>query len=429
LKKNIFILIITLSLVGCGGGGGETTSSSEYKNNVIAYNPNTNTTNIVEQPTEEAIDIPVEETTAEDIDIPVEETTEEAIDIPIEETTEEAIDIPIEETTEEAIDIPVEETTEEEEVVIVIPPESEIESPVPEILCQSGSSTVLGKVLDSNTQKPISNAMVSVNGCYAYTNKEGYFELLNVEANLEAFIYTSSDNYLENIKKMKIDRYLEGTNIKSNNFITISMDLYSSIDSHINLNENKISKFYYSQNINPRTFPGSFEGINYNGSKVLFENKALLFFSLKDNEFSEEAKLIFTVSSDKDSLPLWHFNKENNIWEEIGTAEKNENGEFISYVNQDGFWALNEEVSTGTFIGRIIYKNEEPAKDIRVYMFGKNWQYSFLSTTDNGEFQIPVKANSDFSIYAYNYKDDYKAEYVGDKFQVIAEGEVFDERS
>ncbi len=311
--------------------------------------------------------------------------------------------------------------------------------------CLIGSASLLGQVLDEN-KNGLSDIEINIDGCKTVSNSEGFYQLLNIKATDKTMIKITSSKYATAFVPVKIELFYEGTTDHSNNYIKTVLTPYSSnIENHIvlsdSLQKESIKYFRYS-NVNTKTerrnFPGSFKGINDNGVEVLFESFGLIELYIRDSSNNKIAvtdpiKLNFNKNTEieRDFITLWKFNEIDFTWRSYGLAEKNTDGSFTAEVDDLGIYSINKqfEEESGLYIGRIVYKDGTPAKDLRVYLTGRNWINYSLTTDDLGEFQIPVKANTQFSIYAFTYRDDYKAEYEGPDLKIIEEGGVNDDRA
>jgi len=98
-------------------------------------------------------------------------------------------------------------------------------------------------------------------------------------------------------------------------------------------------------------------------------------------------------------------------------------------VSHAGTWCLSQPVTEalGIYRGRIIYRNGNPVKDARVYAIGSNWVRMDVTTDENGIFELEVIPGEDFTIYAYNYKWKYGADYNG-TISGVASGEIVEDR-
>lgn len=344
-------------------------------------------------------------------------------------------------TTEEDI------VLEEEQIQINTPPidTSPVISDPSNPECLIGSSSVLGQVLDKEGNG-LSDIEININGCRTVSNSEGFYQFLNIKEEEKAMVKLTSNNYATAFVPIKIEILYEDTEDYSNNYIKTILTPYSTnIDEHISLPisipKESVKYFRYS-NVNTknerRNFPGSFRGINDNGSEILFESYGLIELDIRDSsnkkiEVLDPIQLKFNANEKitEDFITLWKFNEKELIWKYYGLAQKDKDGLFTAEVDELGLYSVNKEFEeeAGLYVGRIIYEDGSPAKDLRVYLTGENWINYTLTTNDLGEFEILVKANTQYSIYAYTYRDDYIAEYSGPYLKIIEAGGVNDDRS
>ena len=181
-------------------------------------------------------------------------------------------------------------------------------------------------------------------------------------------------------------------------------------------------------------FPGSFEGINTNGTIVQFETYGLITLIIKDDKghnltFSngDLGTLIFqpSLSIKREVLPLWYYNYNKGIWVEEGYAQLQDDGTYKGEISHPGTWSLNKPIETdcGIYRGRIIDKNGLPKNHVRINAIGKNWIGKDLSTDSNGVFEIKVIPDSNFKLTAYDYKNKYGAVYNG-TIDAISSGDI-----
>lgn len=311
--------------------------------------------------------------------------------------------------------------------------------------CLIGSTSVLGQVLDRDGNG-LENIEINIDGCKAVSNSEGFYQLLNVSETENTMIRITSTDYATAFVPIKIELFYEGTTDPSNNYIKTVLTPYSTnMDTHIvlpdSLKEAQKKIFRYSR-VNTkderRNFPGLFKGIDSNGVDTLFQSYGLIELDLRNEDNKQLAvndpiTLIFNAQPEiiEDELTLWKYSEENQIWMDYGLAIRDADGTFISDVEELGLYSINKPFTdlTGLYIGRIVFEDGSPAKDLRVYLTGENWISYTLTTNDLGEFEIPVKGDTQFSIYAYTYRDDYKAEYSGPALPMIDIGGVNDDRS
>ena len=138
-----------------------------------------------------------------------------------------------------------------------------------------------------------------------------------------------------------------------------------------------------------RNFPGEFQGIDSNNEKVFFESFGLIEMRVTDKNdkkivLTQPMKLIFneqpTIS--EDSVDLWKFDDKDKLWKYYGQVERQSNNRFTADVEEFGLYTMSIPFKepTGLYIGRIIYEDKTPAKDLRVHLTGK--KLDIFSTND-----------------------------------------------
>ena len=321
-------------------------------------------------------------------------------------------------------------------------------------VCQEGSVTQKGRVIDSGTHKGISYAEVNLAGCTTHTDKDGYYTLSDITAmdrtsvNVEkkgysknsAIITTNkkSQNYVEiDLNKYKSDWSFKSTKGTTNEDVRISDDTTYTTDSG-DAYEGSIDVAYSLDNINYKNkdkIPGDFHGIDANGVIVNFETYALMILDLTDNEGNAlrtskpvTLKLTELSSIEDETIALWYYDYNKGIWIQDGYAHKDENGDFICEISHQGTWTLSKPVETemGLYVGHIVDENENPISHVRLKAEGNNWINKDLTTDENGEFKIYVVPGQKFALSAYDYEEKYSAKFPN-KIEAIASGDVVED--
>ena len=320
---------------------------------------------------------------------------------------------------------------------------------------QGGKVIHQGQVKDSSTGNSLANVKVSLGEFTTITDANGFYTLSNLAEDEEAVVNFEKEGYLLGSTHIQIktdsSNYLEyGIHAHDKQWNYDSIKEVSSTNIVINT-----SVAYIDTEGNPYSgaiaakltildlttdkerilFPGTFKGINSNGTMVQFNSYGLISISLKDSNGDklsladgETATLGFDAVSSLEKpniLPLWSYDYEQGLWFEEGYAELQADGTYKGEISHLGTWSLNRPIENdpGIYRSRIVFEDQTSAKDVRVYAVGANWMSSDLSTDEDGMFEIEVIPDSNFQLKAYNIKDKYEATYDG-TISAIASGDV-----
>jgi hypothetical protein len=132
-----------------------------------------------------------------------------------------------------------------------------------------------------------------------------------------------------------------------------------------------------------------------------------------------------------ESIPLWYYDYEQEIWFEEGSAILQADGTYVGTVSHAGTWSLGQPVeddyTTYTdytiYTDRIIDPDETPVTNLRVDAIGDNWIRTDFTTDENGVFEIEVIPGEEFTLQVYHYDENYSAKYSG-KIIIDAAGEI-----
>jgi len=330
----------------------------------------------------------------------------------------------------------------------------EIELGVDNPICQTGSSTQEGHIIDAD-KKGLSNVTVEIAGCTTTTDAKGFYKFTNIPASNRTSVNLTKEGY---IKQSEIITIKDDTT----NFLEVSIDeneytwSYKSqegssgekleIASNVNYfdqngsayNE-EINVFYSFKDtttIEGRDlFPGDFKGKDSDGVIVSFVSYGLMVLELKDKEnnpLSISKPITINVknihSINDETIPLWYYNEDKGIWIEKGYAQRTENGKYSCEIPHTGVWSINKPIETemGLYKGKIIDADENPLSNVRIQAKGKNWVTQDLTTDENGAFEVYVVPNEKFTLSAYDYKEKFGAEFPY-QLESIAPGHIVEE--
>ncbi len=322
----------------------------------------------------------------------------------------------------------------------------------------SSKAVQTGQVKDFNTGKGLANVKVSLGNSTTTTDSNGFYTFSNITPTKEAVVTFVKEGYLIGSTKIEI-KSLSENNALSPNYIEYALNTYQNQWSYNSQNKASgthidiAASTYTDQAGNSYTglinasltvldtatdkgktlFPGLFEGKDSNGIVTPFVSYGLI--SLKINDANGDPLSVssdITLTFDKsvkaataEEIPLWYYNYQKGIWIEEGFATRLADGRYQGTVSHPGTWSLSQAIedASAVYTDRILYPDGTPVKNLRVYAVGKNWIREDLSTNENGEFEINVIPNEDFTIHAYHYRDKYSAEFNG-VIPAIAPGNI-----
>ncbi len=307
-------------------------------------------------------------------------------------------------------------------------------------VCQQGSATQKGRVVDLNNQRGIAGAEVEIAGCVTQTDENGYYQFTNIPVAKRVAVNIEKENYLDNSEIITIDEdtknYLEVSldsktikwSYESNKGSSErNLDISSDVRYQKEDGTNYIGKIELQYQVKNTTtdkekesFPGTFEGLNSNGVIVPFVNYKYMVLKLRDDEGNNidiqdpiTVNIYNLTDTDASEIPLWYYHENKGIWIEQGTAHRDDNDVYKCEITHTGVWSINKPVEKprGKYKSQILDENLNPMPNVRVKATGKNWQSKDLTTDENGEFELYVVPDEEFTLSAYNYEEEFGAEY------------------
>lgn len=328
----------------------------------------------------------------------------------------------------------------------------DIELGIDNPICKKGLATQAGHIIDTKTNKGLSDATVEIAGCSVKTDENGYYKFENIKSTNRTSVNFKKYGYYTKSKIISIDKhtsnYLEFTlnrnqhkwsfNSKKGTgggAVEISPDsIYT--DSNDNNYTGDITAYYTYEDTNTPNgrdlLPGNYEGIDTNGIIVPFVSYGFMIIEINDKQKNKlnisgliTLKLNNVQGTKEDIIPLWYYNYDKGIWIEKGAAHKDENGNYICEISHTGTWSLSKPIETemGLYRGKILDEDENPISNVRLQAIGKNWITRDLTTDENGVFEIYVVPNQTFTLAAYDYKEKYGAHFPN-TLPAIASGDV-----
>ncbi len=167
-------------------------------------------------------------------------------------------------------------------------------------------------------------------------------------------------------------------------------------------------------------FPGSFSGIQTDGTTTMFESYGFVSATFRDAvnldvelqlANGKEAEIVAPIpyslqASAPDTMPLWYYNDETGNWMEEGFATKVGNS-YVGTVGHFSYWNFDHPVvvnDQSTLTGKVTTADRgEPVAGAQVVATGVSYAgYTTTSTNEDGEFSISVKALATVKLQAFS---------------------------
>lgn len=178
-----------------------------------------------------------------------------------------------------------------------------------------------------------------------------------------------------------------------------------------------------TQSDNLNAFPGTFSGVQTDGTETMFESYGFFNATFVDNSNPSSALQLAsgkqaTVTSyippalqanAPATIPMWYYDTEDGKWKEQGSATKSGNT-YVCNLNHFSFWNFDHPIipsDRSTLTGRIVFDdgtgNLTPAPGAQVVATGINYGgYNVAYTDTGGLYSISVKANAQVKLQAFS---------------------------
>lgn len=185
---------------------------------------------------------------------------------------------------------------------------------------------------------------------------------------------------------------------------------------------NVLAEYRYFDPTSPdnlNAFPGSFSGIQTDGSQTMFESFGYIYASFTDaanpnNKLQlAEGKTASIMSyipysllpSSPATIPMWYYNESTGQWMEEGSATKVGNY-YQGSVSHFTYWNFDAPIviqDQSTLTGRVVSdESKAPLAGAQVVATGINYSgYTRVYSNAEGLFSITVKASSQVTLRAY----------------------------
>ncbi|MDY0380621.1 MAG: carboxypeptidase-like regulatory domain-containing protein [Candidatus Cloacimonadaceae bacterium] len=187
-------------------------------------------------------------------------------------------------------------------------------------------------------------------------------------------------------------------------------------------------------------FPGSFSGIQTDGTSTMFESYGFVYATFRNaTDLSMELQLAegkeaeitapipYTLQANApDTMPLWYYDDETGNWMEEGFATKVGNS-YVGVVSHFSYWNFDHPVvidDQATLTGIVTAADRgDPIAGAQVVATGVDYAgYTSTYTDENGEFSLSVKANSTVKLQAFSGTS---ASYMSSEIATPAGGQSF----
>jgi hypothetical protein len=166
-------------------------------------------------------------------------------------------------------------------------------------------------------------------------------------------------------------------------------------------------------------FPGTFSGIQTDGTETMFESYGFFSASFRDasnserrlqiaegEEVSVTAPIPYSLQANApDIMPLWYYDDETGNWYEEGFATKVGN-RYEGTVSHFSYWNFDHPVQIdeqSTITGKVVTDDGEPIGGAQVVATGISYSgYTNTYTDSQGNFSISVKANAQIKLQAFS---------------------------
>lgn len=316
--------------------------------------------------------------------------------------------------------------------------------------------TVSGTVTDLNGTT-ISGAKVTIGQHSTFTDANGTYSINDINTSNHISINVTHPNYLANsriasvknknvISNIKLGApkatltftSTEGATLSSNDGASVELPAGGYVDANgtAYTGNIKVKMSYYpitTQN-GRATFPGSFEGIENNGSIFPIQSYGFMNVELTDpqgNPLNLDGNSTATLNFPKDNniyfqpttIPLWYYDKVQGYWVKDGVALRTTDyTHYVGTVTHFTAWNLDAKGPRARFTGCVEDANGSKISQANVIFRTPNWDSYTVKTDENGTISVyNLLANETISFIAY--KKINGLQYAGTIEFYISEGE------
>ncbi len=291
---------------------------------------------------------------------------------------------------------------------------------LPDVLVSIGSRTT---TTDSNGNF-ILNEIAPGSRIKVDFSKPGYISTQKiVTVNSGRTTYCSTSLYVPSIQSFSAG--MAYTVVQQSNLIDLPANAF--VDEQGNaftgLVQAQVMFFDPTQAENLNAFPGSFSGVQTDGTETMFESYGFFNATFVDNAnpssilhlaSGKQATITSYIPSALQAnapatIPIWYYDTEDGKWNEQGSATKTGNT-YVCNVTHFSFWNFDHPITptdSCTLTGRIVFDdgagNITPAPGAQVVATGISYGgYNVVYSDAGGLYSINVKANAQVKLQAFS---------------------------
>ena len=295
--------------------------------------------------------------------------------------------------------------------------------------------SISGNIIDANGTA-ISGASVNIDGQTVITDINGMYTVMNIVATNRVSIDVTHSNYLANSRIVDVndtDISLDITLDTPKETLTFDSTLGATISETSGASVQLPANGYVDANGLPYagsiivkmayhaittqsgrdTFPGTFEGIDSNGSTFPIQSYGFMNVELTDpqgNALNLDGDSTATLTFPTDNtiytpstVPLWYYDETLGYWVQEGEATNvGHYSTFVGTVTHFTSWNLDAKGPRAEFTGCVEDENGTRIPNAQVQFRSINWDSYTRPTDTNGSISvINILANTDLTFSAY----------------------------
>lgn len=252
-------------------------------------------------------------------------------------------------------------------------PDKDVFTPSPLFTDGVVLTDIVGLVVDNNNA-PVENASVNIGNLNRQTDENGFFHFIGIQVDARrAMLEVSKDGYFkggraiipskDNLTNTRI-QLLDKTSIATflgadGGQVQLSNGIILEMPTDVVLDQNGVGfsddvqiaaeTIYPEKKDGLQKMPTDLKGINVSDETMLLESFGMFHFEwsdINDQTLSivpgKKVAVRFPISNNlvanaPSSIPLWHYDIDEGIWKEDGTATF-DNGSYIAQLGATGFW-------------------------------------------------------------------------------------------
>ena len=314
--------------------------------------------------------------------------------------------------------------------------------------------TVSGVVTDTNST-PISGATVKIGNVEVVTDANGTYEVTNVTEAQRVSINVSHPDYLKNSRIVDVEdkdvsqditldtpkatlTFLsdEGGIVSEDDGAKVELPAGGYIDGNgQSYTGDVVVKMSYhptTTRSGRATFPGTFEGVDANGTAFPIQSYGFMNVELTDpqgNPLNLDGNTTATLTFPVDSsvygssvIPLWYYDEALGYWVQEGEAITQDWQTYTGTVTHFTSWNLDAKGAVARYTGCVEDENGTKLSNATVQFRALNWDSYKVHTDENGTISVyNILANSDLTFSASHIIG--STLYTGSKHIYLNEGD------